>query len=61
MGAKGVEIGVVKSPSGSNFTVFWNSSTGEVHVNRESAGLASSSGEAMRKADYYATTGRKMS
>lgn len=60
MGAKGVEIGVVKSPAGSQFTVFWNSSTGEVHVHSESAGFASSSGEAMRKADYYATTGRRM-
>lgn len=60
MGAKGAEIGVVKSPSGTKYTVFWNSSTGEVHVAGEAAGLASSSSEAMRKADYYATTGQKM-
>lgn len=55
------KIGDVKTPSGSTpYEVYWDKDTGEVYVAREFAGKASSEGEAMRKARYYATTGKRM-
>jgi hypothetical protein len=46
-------IGEVKSTSGRSYDVLWNSSTVE-------AGSASTKDQAMRKADFYATTGQQM-
>ena len=53
------KIGEVKTPSGSPYYVYWDKGTGEVYVGSESAGKASSESEALRKADYYATTLKK--
>lgn len=55
MGAKGKQMGEVKAPNGSSYVFFWNQNTGEVHVANESAGYATSSQEAWRIANYYAT------
>ncbi|GET36947.1 hypothetical protein [Microseira wollei] len=55
------KIGEVKTPSGSTpYEVYWDKDTGEVYVATEFAGKASSKDEAMRKADYYASTGRRL-
>lgn len=55
------KIGEVKTPSGSTYyPVYWDKDTGEVYVATEFAGKASSKDEAMRKADYYASTGRRL-
>jgi hypothetical protein len=53
-------IGEVKSTSGRSYDVRWNSSTGEIRVGGEAAGSASTKDQAMRKADFYATTGQQM-
>ncbi len=53
------KIGEVKTPSGSTYYVYWDKGSGEVYVGSESAGKASSESEALRKADYYATTLKK--
>ncbi|NJK69976.1 MAG: hypothetical protein HC786_22855 [Richelia sp. CSU_2_1] len=53
------KIGEVKTPSGSTYYVYWDQGTGEVYVGSELAGKAFSKGEALRKADYYATTLRR--
>lgn len=60
MGAKGKQLGEVKSPSGQTYYYYWNQSTGEVHVGGESAGYANSAEDAWRKANFYATTGKQM-
>ena len=60
MSAKGDKIGEVKTPSGSIYYVYWNESTSEVYVAAEYAGKASTKADAMRKDDYYATTGQIM-
>ncbi len=49
-------MGQVKTPTGSAYDYYWDENTGEVYVGSESAGKASSSDEAWRKANYYATT-----
>jgi hypothetical protein len=60
MGAKGEQLGEVKSPDGRPYSYYWNQSTGEVHVAGESAGYATSAEDAWRKANFYATTGKQM-
>lgn len=60
MGAKGKQLGEVKSTSGQSYSYYWNQSTGEVHVGGEAAGYASSTEDAWRKANFYATTGEPM-
>lgn len=54
------KIGEVKTPSGSTYYVYWDKDSGEVYVGRESAGKASSESDALHKADYYATTSKKL-
>jgi putative component of toxin-antitoxin plasmid stabilization module len=61
MSDKGSKIGEVKTPSGTTYHVYWNQDTGDVYVAAEYAGNASSKAEAMKKANYYATTTRIMS
>lgn len=50
------EMGQVKTPTGSAYFYYWDDKTGEVHVGSEFAGKASTSEDAWRKANYYATT-----
>lgn len=52
--AQGNQIGEVKTSEGGTFYVYWNSSSGEIHVGSEPAGRASNQSEAMDKAQYYA-------
>ncbi|HAX80680.1 MAG TPA: hypothetical protein DCY88_33805 [Cyanobacteria bacterium UBA11372] len=56
MSAKGDNIGEVTTPTNATFYVYWNKSTGQVHVGNEYAGQASTESDAMRKADHFATT-----
>jgi len=52
--SQGNKIGEVKTSEGGTCYVYWNASSGEVHVAAEPAGRASSQSEAMEKAQYYA-------
>lgn len=54
------KIGEVTTPTNATFYVFWDQSSGEVTVGNESAGQASNQAEAMKKANYYATTRKIM-
>ncbi|MEA5572749.1 hypothetical protein [Calothrix sp. UHCC 0171] len=50
------KIGEVQTPSGSTYYIFWDQTSGDIHVGSEYAGNALSQSEAMRQANYYATT-----
>lgn len=50
------KIGEVTTPSNAAFYVYWDKSSGKVQVGSEYAGQASTESEAMKKANYYATT-----
>lgn len=50
------KIGEVTTPTNATFYVYWDKSSGRVQVGSEYAGQASTESEAMRKANYYATT-----
>ncbi|MEC4805382.1 MAG: hypothetical protein SAJ12_08595 [Jaaginema sp. PMC 1079.18] len=54
------KMGTVKTPTGSEYYYFWDKQSGDVYVGSEHAGKASSSDDAWRKANYYATTLKKM-
>lgn len=49
-------IGEVTTPTNGTFYVSWDKSSGRVEVGNEYAGQASSESEAMKKANFYATT-----
>jgi hypothetical protein len=52
-----MKVGTVRIPGGTtDYDVTWDKDSGKVYVAAEYAGQASSSQEAMIKADYYATT-----
>lgn len=53
-------IGTVKTPTGSEYYCFWDTESRDVFVGSEPAGKAASKEEAWRKANYYATTLKKM-
>jgi hypothetical protein len=53
-------IGEVKSQSGQLYDVYWNSVTNQIFVGCDPAGWAFSWDQAMRNAEFYATTGRQM-
>lgn len=51
------KIGTVKKPGGSiKYDVYWEPGSGAVKVGSESAGTASTTEDALRVADYYAST-----
>jgi hypothetical protein len=54
------KIGEVTTPTGGINYVYWDTSTGQVYVASEYAGVATTKDEAMRKANFYATTGQLM-
>ena len=54
------QMGTVKTPTGSEYPYFWDDQSSDVYVGREHAGKAKSAEEAWRKANYYATTLKKM-
>ena len=53
-------LGTVKTPTGSEYYYYWDTSSGKVTVGSEYAGNAVSEEDAWRKANFYATTNQIM-
>jgi hypothetical protein len=53
-------IGEVKSRSGRLEHVFWSSTTNQIFVGCDPAGWAFTRDQAMKNAEFYATTGQQM-
>mgnify|MGYP001025337312 FL=1 len=54
------KMGTVKTPTGSEYSYFWDDKSGDVYVGSEYAGKATDQNDAWRKANFYATTNQRM-